>query len=231
MTGGQPSPGAPAHSPPAAPAASPALPALDPRTTALVIVDLQNDFLAPDGAYARGGAARGPAAEAMGALPARLAPLAAALAVAGGCVAASRFTLWPGAGGTPIVSPHLARLRPFLRAGDFAPGSRGQAVVDALAPHVQFCVDKVAYSAFFHTQLEWVLRKRGIATVAVAGIVTNGGVSSTVRDAFVRDFDTIVLADACGAFSASAHDTALADMAGVARVADCAALATALGSA
>lgn len=213
-----------------APEASGALGALDPRTTALVIVDLQNDFLAPDGAYARGGAARGPAAESMAALPARLAPLAAALGAAGGCVAASRFTLWPSTSGAPIVSPHLARLRPFLRAGDFAPGSRGQAVVDALAPHVQFCVDKVAYSAFFHTQLEWVLRKRGIVTVAVAGIVTNGGVASTVRDAFVRDFDTVVLADACAAFSPAAHDTALADMAGVARMADCAMLAAALAA-
>ena len=46
---------------------------------------------------------------------------------------------------------------------------------------------KVAYSAFFNTQLDWVLRRAGITTVAVCGIVTNGGVASTVRDAHMRD--------------------------------------------
>ncbi len=187
---------------------------VDPRSCALLIVDLQNDFIAPDGAYARGGAT----SVEMAALPGRLLPLASALAAAGGCVVASRFTLWPGAGGQPIVSPHLARLRPFLRAGDFAPASRGQAVVDALLPVVQFAVDKVAYSAFFNTQLEWVLRKRGIQTVAVAGIVTNGGVASTARDAFVRDFDTVVLSDGCAAFREETHRTSLADLANVGQV-------------
>ena len=94
--------------------------------TALVIIDLQNDFLAPDGAYARGGCAN-PAAQA---LPARVAPVARAVKAAGGLVVASQFTLWPGIDGQPMVSPHLLALRPFLRAGDFAPGSHGQACVD-----------------------------------------------------------------------------------------------------
>jgi nicotinamidase-related amidase len=198
---------------------------LSPASTALVIVDLQNDFLHARGAYARGGLAQAHLA----ALPAVVAPLARALRSAGGCVAASRFTLWPGPAGQPIISPHLRRLRPFLAAGDFAPASWGQQVVDELAPDVDVCVDKVAYSAFLHTQLEWVLRHRGVTTVLVAGIVTNGGVASTARDAFAREFDTCVLADACGAFRRESHDAALADLASVTTVGSCAGLAARLG--
>ena len=61
-------------------------------------------------------------------------------------------------------------------------------------------VEKVAYSAFYMTRLEWVLRKAGIDRLVVGGIVTNGGVASTVRDAHVRDFEAVVLADGCAAF-------------------------------
>jgi ureidoacrylate peracid hydrolase len=200
---------------------------LDPRRTALLLVDLQNDFLAPDGAYARGGAA----SEAARALPARVAPLAAALKAAGGLVMASRFTLWPDAHGEPMVSPHLRALRPFLARGDFAPGSRGQAVVEGLAPHVDACVDKVAYSAFFETQLDWVLRHAGIDTVVVAGIVTNGGVASTARDAHVREYRVQVLGDGCAAFRPEVHATSLADLATVGEVLDCAAWAARLAQA
>lgn len=184
--------------------------------TALVIIDLQNDFLAPDGAYARGGCAN-PAAQA---LPARVAPVARAVKAAGGLVVASQFTLWPGIDGQPMVSPHLLALRPFLRAGDFAPGSHGQACVDELRPLVDVAVQKVAYSAFFNTQLDWLLQRCRIERVAVCGIVTNGGVASTVRDAHMRDYQTWVLSDGCAAFTAEAHDNALADMRTVARVTD-----------
>lgn len=188
--------------------------------TALLIVDLQNDFLAPDGAYARGGDAN---AEAQ-ALPARLVPLAQRLRAAGGLVVASRFTLWPRAGGEPMIAPHLKALRPFLARGDFAPGSRGQAVVDTLAPLVDVTVDKVAYSAFFQTQLDWVLRHAGIEHLIVAGIVTNGGVASSVRDAHVREFDVCVAGDGCAAFRRETHETSLADMRSIAAVSEVAAL-------
>ena len=69
-----------------------------------------------------------------------------------------------------------------------------------IAPWVDVSVCKVAYSAFFNTQLDWVLRRAGITTVAVCGIVTNGGVASTVRDAHMRDYQTLVLSDGCAAF-------------------------------
>jgi nicotinamidase-related amidase len=121
-----------------------------------------------------------------------------------------------------MIAPHLKALRPFLQRGDFAPGSRGQAVADTLAPWVDVAVDKVAYSAFFNTQLDWVLRHAGIETVAVCGIVTNGGVASTVRDAHLREYHTMVLSDACAAFNETTHETSLADMRNVAQVLGCA---------
>ncbi|CAN7383828.1 cysteine hydrolase [Acidovorax sp. LjRoot118] len=199
---------------------------LHTRRVALVIIDLQNDFLAPDGAYARGGAVI-PAAQA---LPARVAQVATSVKAGGGLVAGSQFTLWPDAQGEPMVSPHLKTLRPFLRRGDFAPGSRGQANVSEIAPWVDLSVCKVAYSAFFNTQLDWVLRRAGIDTVAVCGIVTNGGVASTVRDAHMRDYRTLVLSDGCAAFRQDVHDTALADMATVAQVLGCAEFMAALAA-
>ena len=192
--------------------------------TALVVIDLQNDFLDPKGAYARGGDSNPPALL----LPARVASVARALKAAGGMVVASQFTLWPDAAGEPMVSPHLLALRPYLRKGDFAPGSWGQANVRELEGLVDLTVSKVAYSAFFNTQLDWVLRRAGIDTVAVCGIVTNGGVASTVRDAHMRDYRTLVLADGCAAFGEERHRISLADLRNVAEVTDCAAFVASL---
>ncbi|MCY1167669.1 cysteine hydrolase family protein [Polaromonas sp.] len=193
---------------------------INPASTALLIIDLQNDFLAPNGAYARGGATSPQAL----ALPPRVARVAKALKACGGMVAASQFTLWPDAKGEPLISPHLLALRPFLRRGDFAPGSHGQACVNEIAPLVDASVCKVAYSAFFNTQLDWVLRHAGVDTVVVCGIVTNGGVASTVRDAHMREYHTLVLEDGCAAFRQETHDASIADMRTVADVLDCDAL-------
>jgi len=186
-------------------------------STALIIVDLQNDFLSPQGAYARG---KTVSADAL-LLPARVAPVAQTLKAQGGYVAASQFTLWPDAKGEPMVSSHLLEKRPFLRKGDFAPGSVGQDNVPDLKDSVELVVYKVAYSAFFNTQLDWVLRKAGIETVVICGIVTNGGVASTARDAHVRDYNVVVLSDGCAAFSNALHQASLADLASIGQVMTC----------
>ena len=102
----------------------------DPARLGLVLVDLQNDFLDPRGAYGRAGQA----APAIAALPARLRPLCDAVRRKGGWIVSTHFTLVPGRGGAPFISPHLKKMRPFLAQGDFAPGSWGHALVDALAP-------------------------------------------------------------------------------------------------
>jgi nicotinamidase-related amidase len=182
--------------------------------TGLLLVDLQNDFLHRGGAYARGGQG----AAAIAALPATLKPLADAFRKHGGWIVSTHFTLVPGRHGEPLISPHLKSLRPFLRKGDFAPGSWGHALVDELAPS-DLQVEKVAYSAFYMTRLEWMLRKCGIDRLVVGGIVTHGGVASTVRDAHVRDIEAVVLADGCAAFDDATHQTAIAALKPVARIA------------
>ncbi len=189
---------------------------IDPSRTGLLIVDLQNDFLHADGAYGRAGRT----ADEIAALPARVKPVADALRAAGGWIVSTQFTLVPGKGGEPFIAEHLKQLRPFLTKGDFEPGAWGHQLVDDLQP-ADITVEKVAYSAFYMTRMEWVLRRAGIETLMIAGIVTNGGVASTVRDAHVRDFHTLVLEDGCGAFSTATHDTAIADLSTVARVISC----------
>ena len=188
--------------------------AFDPRTTALLLGDLQNDFIDAAGAYGRAGQS----APEIAALPQRLKPLRDALRAKGGLVIATQFTLVPGRNGVPLMSPHLRQLRPFLKAGDFAPGSWGNATVDDLQP-VDAAIEKVAYSAFYMSRLEWVIRKLGVTRLLVAGIVTNGGVASTVRDAHVRDIDVTVLEDGCAAFSPAVHRTAIEALRPVARIA------------
>lgn len=182
-------------------------------STALLLVDLQNDFIHPNGAYARGGAVSAEAA----ALPAKLKPLAAAVRANGGVVGGTMFTLVPGKGGEPMISPHLKKLRTFLRKGDFLPSSWGQQVVDDLQP-LDFTVEKLAYSAFYMSRLDWLLRKFGVERLIVGGIVTNGGVASTVRDAHVRDIEVSVLEDGCAAPTPAMHAAAIEGLRPVAEI-------------
>lgn len=185
--------------------------------TALLTIDLQNDFIHPEGAYGRAG--RGAAS--IAALPARIAPLVAALRTKGGLYISAQFTLVPGPGGEPLISPHLKALRPFLTRGDFAPGSFGHQLVDTLQP-ADFTVEKVAYSAFYQTRLEYILRAKGIRQLIVGGIVTNGGVASTLRDAHLRDIDTVMLSDGCAAFRDEVHDATLLSLGTVTHQMTCA---------
>lgn len=198
---------------------------IDPPRTALVLVDLQNDFLHPDGAYGRAGQS----APAIAALPARLKPVVDAMRKAGGWIVSTHFTLVPGKGGEPFISEHLRRLRPFLKRGDFLPGTFGHALVDDLQP-ADFSVEKVAFSAFYQSRLEFVLRKAGIDTLVFTGIVTNGGVASTVRDAHVRDLACVVLSDGCAAFSEGVHAVSLADLSTIAAITTCEAFVRHLGA-
>jgi len=190
---------------------------LDPARTALLTIDLQNDFLHPDGAYGRAGQS----AEAIAALPARIAPLREAFGAKGGVHVSAQFTLVPGRDGEPLISPHLKTLRPFLTRGDFAPGAWGNTIVDALAGP-DGVIEKVAYSAFYQTRLEFLLKALGIQSLIVGGIVTNGGVASTLRDAHLRDLPTVMLSDGCAAFDKSVHEATLTSLRTVARQMTCA---------
>jgi nicotinamidase-related amidase len=188
----------------------------DPTTTALMLVDMQNDFLHPEGAYGRAGQK----SDAIAVLPDRLVTVADAVRQAGGWIVSTHFTLVPGKAEMPFISPHLKQLRPFLGKGDFRPGAFGHQLIDALQP-ADLLVEKVAFSAFFQSRLEWVLQRAGIKTLIFGGIVTNGGVASTVRDAHVRDFHCVVLDDGCAAFSQQAHDSTIGSLSTIARIANC----------
>lgn len=197
---------------------------MTPSSTALLTIDLQNDFLHPEGAYGRAGQG----ADSIKALPDRIAPVKAALTKAGGSYISAQFTLVPGRGGEPLISPHLKKLRPFLTKGDFEPGSFGHSLVDTLAP-ADFTVEKVAYSALFQTRLEYILRAMKIDTLIIGGIVTNGGVASTVRDAHLRDIHTILLSDGCAAFKDDVHEATLKSLGSVTEIMTCAEAVTLLG--
>ncbi|MGD9864248.1 MAG: cysteine hydrolase family protein [Pseudodonghicola sp.] len=180
---------------------------LEPARTALLTIDLQNDFLHAQGAYGRAGQG----SEAIAALPARIAPLRDALRARGGPHISAQFTLVPGPGGAPLIAPHLKALRPFLTKGDFAPGGFGHRLVDDLHP-ADYTVEKVAYSAFYQSRLEYILRALRIDRLLIGGIVTNGGVASTLRDAHLRDIDTVLLTDGCAAFRPELHDATLVSL-------------------
>ena len=194
-----------------------AMTTIDPKRTALLTIDLQNDFLHPEGAYGRAGQG----SDAIAALPDRVAPVRDALRAKGGTYVSAQFTLVPGPGGVPLIAPHLKALRPFLTTGDFAPGSFGHTLVDRLAP-ADYVVEKVAYSAFYQTRLEYILRALGIDTLIVGGIVTNGGVASTLRDAHLRNIETIMLSDGCAAFRQDVHEATLLSLGTVTHVMSCA---------
>ena len=192
---------------------------------ALLIVDMQNDFLHPEGAYGRADQTSPDIA----ALTSRLVPVADAVRAAGGWIVSTQFTLVPAKGGEPLISPHLKDLRPFLTRGDFCPGAFGHQLVDALAP-ADLTVEKVAYSAFYMTRLEWLLRKCGIEQLIICGIVTNGGVASTLRDAHVRDFKTILLSDGTATWNREVHENAVRDLGTISAVATCSTISAALSA-
>ncbi len=196
----------------------------DLSRTALLTIDLQNDFLHPDGAYGRAGQS----APAITVLPDRILPLVEALRARGGHYISAQFTLVPDSTGAPLIAPHLKELRPFLGRGDFAPGAVGHRLVDLLFP-ADFVVEKVAYSAFYQTRLEYIMRALGVDHLIVGGIVTNGGVASTLRDAHLRNIDTVLLSDGSAAFRSEVHEATLLSLGTVTHQMTCAEAATWLG--
>jgi nicotinamidase-related amidase len=194
----------------------------DPKTwdlsrTALLTIDLQNDFIDPKGAYGRAGQG----ADSIAALPDRVAPLIKALRAKGGRYISAQFTLVPDSNGEPLIAPHLKELRPFLGKGDFAPGGFGHTLVETLFP-ADFVIEKVAYSAFYQTRLEYIMRAAAIDHLIVGGIVTNGGVASTLRDAHLRNVETVMLTDGCAAFKQDVHDATLVSLGTVTHTMSCA---------
>ena len=99
--------------------------------------------------------------------------------------------------------------------------------MDDLKP-ADYTIEKVAYSAFYQTRLEYVMRALDINHLIVGGIVTNGGVASTLRDAHLRNIETTMLTDGCAAFDRGVHDATLISLGTVTHQMTCAQVLEAL---
>lgn len=193
----------------------PALPqalAFEPARTALVVIDMQRDFLLPGGF----GAALG---NDVSLLQAAVGPCRRALDAAR---AAGLLIVHTREGHRPDLSDappaKLARGAPALRIGDAGPmgrilvrGEWGHDIVDELAPAPgEVVLDKPGKGAFHQTDLEQVLRNRSIDTLVVAGVTTEVCVHTTVREGNDRGYRCVVLADACASYFPEFHRVALA---------------------
>jgi nicotinamidase-related amidase len=169
--------------------------------TALVIVDMQKDFLEEGGAcFIPGGRSVVPA----------VASCLAWFRVAGLPVVHA-FTVWrkDGSDMSRFTTSEALRDR-GLRIGD--PGTDPVAELEPRSP--EYVVQKVRYSAFYKTELEHLLRSLGIVYVVTVGVATNYCVRATVHDAAFRDFLPVVLRDCTAAYTEAEHSQSLKDIAG-----------------
>jgi nicotinamidase-related amidase len=177
-----------------------------PGRTALLVVDMQADFASPDGALARASADLGDV------------PMALA--------AAERLAQAARAAGVPVIFIRLltnsetdspAWMERMRRRGANAraesdvcrEGSVGAAFFGPTPAPGETAISKTRYSAFFGTDLDAVLRRRGVDTLVVCGLTTECCVDCTVRDAFHLDYQVFVARDACAAYERTLHDAAL----------------------
>jgi nicotinamidase-related amidase len=191
--------------------------ALDPKTTALLVMDMQSGIL--DRVADRKEALLAQTSKLLDA--ARKASIRVIYVVVG---------FRPG---YPEVSPRNAAFAPIRASGQFAAGSAATEIHPALAPRAdEVVVMKHRVSAFAGTDLDMILRANGIETLVLAGVSTSGVVTSTVRHAADADYRLVIVEDGCADPDAEVHrvllEKVLARQATVVKVAD---VATALRSA
>jgi biuret amidohydrolase len=179
---------------------------------ALILIDMQRDFLEPQGYLAAMGydisgvrAAIGPAQR-----------LLASARRAGLCIIHTRQGYRPDLAEVPAHK--LARIQAGQSAiGKPGPlgrflirGEPGFHIISELAPAAgEFVVDKTANSAFWGTDLAAILAARGISALVLAGVTTDVCVHCTLREANDRGFECLLARDACGSGDAEAHRAAL----------------------
>src|ERR1700676_4502012 len=186
--------------------------AIDPEATALVIIDMQRDFLEPGGFGETLG-------NDVSLLYAAVAPCRALLGVArrlGMLVVHTREGHRPDLSDAPRSK--VERGSPTSRIGSRGPmgrilirGEPGHDIVPELAPIAgEPIVDKPGKGAFFATDLHELLRYRGIDTLLVCGVTTEVCVHTTVREANDRGYRCIVPGDCCASYFPEFHAVGLA---------------------
>lgn len=89
-------------------------------------------------------------------------------------------------------------------------GEYGHGIIDALTPIAgEPIVDKLGYGAFYQTDLAQILDNHSIKRLYICGVTTEVCVSSTLREAIDRGYDCVLVSDACGSVYADLHDAAL----------------------
>jgi nicotinamidase-related amidase len=192
--------------------AEPSALSIDLDRTALVIIDMQRDFLEPGGF----GAALG---NDVTRLRSAIAPCGAVLDTArarGLLVIHTREGHRPDLSDAPRLK--VERGDPALRIGAPGPmgrilvrGEPGHDIIAELYPQAgEPVIDKPGKGAFYQTDLDLMLRNRGIETLLVGGVTTEVCVNTTVREANDRGFRCIVLADCCASYFPEFHAAGLA---------------------
>lgn len=195
-----------------------------PSTTAVVVVDMQNDTVHAEGAFASTGAAAHAASQDV---VAHVAEILAAARTARTVVLHNRIVVYPAA-----VGGENAPIFRMLGPESFAVGSWGAEIVDELAPVGQEIVlDRIRMSAFHGTPLDVMLRNLGITHLIVVGAWTNMAVEHTVRDAADHGYDVTIVSDATSSLSPEWQDAALNfALTNIATVTDTASVVAALRS-
>jgi nicotinamidase-related amidase len=180
--------------------------------TALVIIDMQRDFLEPGGF----GAALGNDVSLLNAAVAPCRAVLAAARAAGLLVIHTREGHRPDLSDAPPLK--VERGDPAMRIG--APGPMGRILVRGEPGHdivpelypvdSEPVIDKPGKGAFYQTDLELMLKNRGIETLLVGGVTTEVCVNTTVREANDRGFRCIVIGDCCASYFPEFHTAGLA---------------------
>ena len=191
--------------------AEPAPIAIDLAETALVIIDMQRDFLEPGGF-----------GESLGNDVSHLArAVAPCQAVLKAARAAGLVIIHTREGHLPDLSDappaKIERGPPNARIGDPGPmgrilvrGEAGHDIIDALYPiDDEIVIDKPGKGAFYATELEDILMKYGVANLLVCGVTTEVCVNTTVREANDRGYRCIVLSDCCASYFPEFHEAGL----------------------
>src|ERR1044071_4040521 len=179
---------------------------LDPAKTAVVLIEYQNEFTT-EGGVLHGAVA--PVMEKTGMLANTVALVSAARA-AGVTVMHAPITFAPGYG--ELTRHPYGILKGVVDGNAFVKGTWGAAIVDQLTPAEGDIVieGKRGLDTFASTNLDFILRSKGIETLIIGGFLTNCCVESTMRSAYENGYRVITLTDCMAATSPEEHDNAIA---------------------